>query len=70
MDYQFAERFENRSGITYTITSESGVGEPLFTKFKEASIDAIATKSSVCSIQLFEGTSIQVYHPLQLLCFQ
>ena len=45
----------------------SAVGEPLFTKFKEASIDAIVTESSVCSIQLFEGTSIQVYHPLQLL---
>ena len=44
----------------------AAVGEPLFELFKKASIDAIVTESSVCAIQLAEGTGIQVYHPLQL----
>ena len=43
------------------------VGEPLFELFKEAQVDAIVTESSVCTIQLAEGTGIKVYHPLQLL---
>ncbi len=42
------------------------VGQPLFNLFKEARIDAIVTESSVCTIQLAEGTGINVYHPLQL----
>jgi len=45
----------------------AAVGEPLFEMFKNASIDAIVTESSVCAIQLAEGTGIPVYHPLQLL---
>jgi hypothetical protein len=30
-------------------------------------VDAIVTESSVCSIQLAEGTKMQIYHPLDLL---
>ena len=44
----------------------SAVGEQLFTLFKEARLDAIVTESSVCSIQLAEGTGMEIYHPLQL----
>lgn len=44
----------------------AAVGEPLFEMFKNARIDAIVTESSVCTIQLAEGTGIEVYHPLQL----
>jgi len=45
----------------------SAMGEQLFTLFKNAEIEAIVTESSVCSIQLAEGTNLPVYHPLQLL---
>jgi iron-sulfur cluster protein len=45
----------------------AAVGEPLFELFKSAEIDAIVTESSVCKIQLAEGTGIKVYHPLELL---
>jgi len=47
----------------------SKMGEKLFTLFKEAAVDAIVTESSVCSIQLAEGTGLPVYHPLKLLVF-
>ena len=43
------------------------VGEPLFQAFKESDMQAIVTESSVCKIQLQEGTSLKVYHPLELL---
>ena len=43
------------------------VGDALFELFKNAEIDAIVTESSVCKIQLLEGTGIEVFHPLQLL---
>lgn len=43
------------------------VGEPLFEKFRQAGIDGIVTESSVCKIQLAEGTGLPVFHPLQLL---
>lgn len=45
----------------------SAMGEQLFTLFKDAAIEAIVTESSVCSIQLAEGTGLPVYHPLELL---
>ena len=45
----------------------NAVGEPLFESFKESGVDAIVTESSVCSIHLWEGTGIPVYHPLELL---
>ncbi len=45
----------------------TAVGEPLFELFKAAKIDAIVTESSVCKIQLAEGTGLDVYHPLELL---
>lgn len=43
------------------------VGEPLFKLFKESGVDAIVTESSVCTLQLLDGTDLPVYHPLQLL---
>ncbi len=42
------------------------VGKPLFQKFLDAKVDAIVTESSVCAIQLREGTGLPVYHPLEL----
>ena len=43
------------------------VGEPLFELCKRANVEAIVTESSVCSIQLGEGTGLDVWHPLMLL---
>jgi len=43
------------------------VGEGLFDLFKKADIEAIVTESSVCKIQLLEGTGLNVFHPLELL---
>lgn len=43
------------------------VGQPLFDLFTASGVDAIVTESSVCSIQLAEGTAMPVYHPLDLL---
>jgi iron-sulfur cluster protein len=43
------------------------VGQPLFTLFRQSGVEAIVTESSVCSIQLAEGTAMPVYHPLELL---
>jgi len=43
------------------------VGDALFDLFKGADINAIVTESSVCKIQLAEGTGLKVFHPLQLL---
>lgn len=43
------------------------VGAPLFAKFRDANVDAIVTESSVCAMQLADGTGIPVYHPLRLI---
>ncbi|MCB2215413.1 MAG: LUD domain-containing protein [Desulfobulbaceae bacterium] len=43
------------------------VGQPLFDLFTASGVDAIVTESSVCSIQLAEGTAMRVYHPLELM---
>ncbi|HTL51693.1 MAG TPA: LUD domain-containing protein [Planctomycetota bacterium] len=43
------------------------VGEPLFKAFKDSGVDTIVTESSVCAIQLREGTGLKVIHPLELL---
>ncbi len=43
------------------------VGEPLCRLFVESGVDAVITESSVCAIQLGEGTRLPVYHPLELL---
>ena len=43
------------------------VGEPLFQAFKDSGMQAIVTESSVCKIQLQEGTGLKIYHPLELL---
>jgi Fe-S oxidoreductase len=43
------------------------VGEPLFQAFKDSGMQAIVTESSVCKIQLQEGTGLKVWHPLELL---
>jgi len=45
----------------------NAIGEPLFKLFRESGVEAIVTESSVCSIQLAEGTGLPVYHPLELL---
>lgn len=44
------------------------VGQPLFDAFKNSSVEAIVTESSVCKIQLLEGTGLRVYHPLEIPC--
>jgi iron-sulfur cluster protein len=44
----------------------NAVGEPLFKAFKESSVEAIVTESSVCAIHLAEGTGLPVKHPLEL----
>jgi Fe-S oxidoreductase len=43
------------------------VGKNLFDAFREANVDTIVTESSVCAIQLAEGTNLPVVHPLSLL---
>ncbi len=43
------------------------VGQPLFQAFQDAGVQAIVTESSVCKIQLQEGTALKVWHPLELL---
>jgi Fe-S oxidoreductase len=48
----------------------AAVGEPLFELFKAADIEAIVTESSVCKIQLAEGTGLDVYHPLKVLALK
>ncbi len=48
----------------------TAVGEPLFKLFRESGVEAIVTESSVCTIQLAEGTQMKVYHPLELLHLQ
>ncbi len=45
----------------------AAVGDPLFRLFKNAYIDAIVTESSVCAIQLAEGTGKPARHPLHLI---
>ncbi|NUM55549.1 MAG: LUD domain-containing protein [Candidatus Hydrogenedentes bacterium] len=43
------------------------VGKPLFALFNASNAEAIVTESSVCAIQLAEGTGLPVIHPLALL---
>jgi iron-sulfur cluster protein len=43
------------------------VGEPLFDAFRQSAVEVIVTESSVCTIQLKEGTGLPVRHPLELL---
>ncbi len=43
------------------------VGKYLFDAFRESGVDTILTESSVCAIQLAEGTGLPVMHPLALL---
>ena len=43
------------------------VGEPLFEAFERSSVEAIVTESSVCAIQLAEGTKLKVLHPLEIV---
>lgn len=42
------------------------VGRHLFDAFKESGVDAIVTESSVCKMQLEQGTGLPVYHPLDV----
>ncbi|HIQ29941.1 MAG TPA: anaerobic glycerol-3-phosphate dehydrogenase subunit C, partial [Candidatus Caldiarchaeum subterraneum] len=43
------------------------IGEPLFQLFKNDKLDYIITESSVCKIQLEQGTGLNVIHPLEVL---
>jgi len=43
------------------------VGKPLFAQFAASGVEAIVTESSVCAMQLAEGTGLRVIHPLALL---
>jgi Fe-S oxidoreductase len=43
------------------------VGEPLFKLVRESGVEAIVTESSVCKMQLEEGTGLKVWHPLELI---
>ncbi|NIR50761.1 4Fe-4S dicluster domain-containing protein [candidate division KSB1 bacterium] len=43
------------------------VGEPLFELFKRSAVDAIITESGVCTMQLEEGTGMEILHPLELI---
>jgi Fe-S oxidoreductase len=43
------------------------VGQPLFDLFKATEVDAIITESSVCKMQLEDGTGLKVVHPLELI---
>jgi Fe-S oxidoreductase len=42
------------------------VGERLFKLFRESGCKLIATESSVCAMQLADGLSVKVVHPLKL----
>jgi Fe-S oxidoreductase len=42
------------------------VGERLFKLFRESGCKVIATESSVCAMQLTDGLSVRVVHPLKL----
>ncbi|MFQ5863757.1 MAG: LUD domain-containing protein [bacterium] len=43
------------------------IGEPLFELFENSDVDAILTESSVCKMQLEDGTGLEVLHPLELI---
>ena len=45
----------------------NAVGEQLFEASRDSGVDTIVTESSVCAIQIAEGTGIPVVHPLKLL---
>lgn len=43
------------------------VGKPLFQEFENSGVGSIVTESSVCKMQLQEGTGLKVWHPLELI---
>ncbi|MCC6695858.1 MAG: LUD domain-containing protein [Candidatus Hydrogenedentes bacterium] len=47
------------------LSKAAGLG--LCKKFKESGVEAIVSESSVCAIQLREGTGLPVLHPVELL---
>jgi iron-sulfur cluster protein len=51
--------------LGYELSNE--VGQPLFDLFKNAKLDFGLTESSVCKIQLEEGTGLRFEHPVALL---
>jgi Fe-S oxidoreductase len=51
--------------LGYELSTE--VGQPLFDLFKNAKLDFGLTESSVCKIQLEEGTGLRFEHPVALL---
>ena len=44
------------------------VGDPLFDLFNNSGLDVILTESSICKMQLEDGTGLRVLHPLELIC--
>jgi glycerol-3-phosphate dehydrogenase subunit C len=58
--------FGLKAGVLgYGLSSE--VGLPLFELFKKGEIDFGLTESSVCTLQLEQGTSLRFDHPVALL---
>lgn len=58
--------FGLKTGVLgYELSTE--VGQPLFDLFKNAKVDFGLTESSICKIQLEEGTGIRFEHPVALL---
>jgi Fe-S oxidoreductase len=58
--------FGLKTGVLgYELATE--VGQPLFDLFKNAKLDFGLTESSVCKIQLEEGTGLRFEHPVALL---
>jgi iron-sulfur cluster protein len=58
--------FGLKTGVLgYKLATE--VGQPLFDLFKNAKLDFGLTESSVCKIQLEEGTGLRFEHPVALL---
>ncbi|GBC71744.1 Lactate utilization protein B [Candidatus Calditenuaceae archaeon HR02] len=46
------------------------MGARLFEFFNSGGVETIVTESSVCAIHLAEGANVEVFHPLDILCFE
>ncbi|MCG8608749.1 hypothetical protein MJD09_27660 [bacterium] len=46
------------------------IGAPLFELFTDSGVELILTESSVCRMQLEDGTHLKVLHPLELMTDQ
>ena len=43
------------------------VGDRLFKLFRESSVELVASESSVCAAQIYDGTGLKVMHPLRFM---